>query len=117
MDLGRKFARFAFVIMAYLLMTLPVRADIIDGQWCSLDGRRIKIDREYVVTPGGNWTKGDYDAHHFVFKIPAIEKNGGREADMVLVSDDVAHIRYRTDSIEEKGTAPEVWRRCEDVAS
>lgn len=106
-----------FAGLGLLALTVESRADIIDGQWCSLDGRRIKIDNEFVVTPGGNWTKGDYDAHHFVFKIPAIEKDGGREADMVLVSNDIAHIRYRTDSIEQKSAKPEIWRRCEDVAS
>ncbi|NNE24823.1 MAG: hypothetical protein HKN11_19665 [Rhizobiales bacterium] len=117
MGTGRKLAQCVVVIIATAMLSQTVRADIIDGQWCSADGRRIKIDGEYVVTPGGNWIKGEYDAHHYVFKIPAIEKNGGKEADMVLVSAKVAHIRYRIDSVEEKTLAPEVWKRCDDVAS
>ncbi len=33
-------------------------ADVIDGDWCRADGKRMKIRGPEIVTPGGNQTRG-----------------------------------------------------------
>jgi hypothetical protein len=36
-------------------------ADVIDGDWCRADGKRMKIRGPEIVTPGGNQTRGNFD--------------------------------------------------------
>lgn len=94
-----------------------VLADIIDGHWCSGDGRRLKINGNILITPGGRRIRGEYDRHHFVFTVPASEPNGGKDVDLVLVTPDVAHLRYMAGSDERSETTPEIWTRCKEPLS
>mgnify|MGYP003348677701 CR=1 FL=1 len=50
--------------------TSPARADAIDGDWCSDDGKRLTINGPDIVTPAGQQLKGDYDRHHFSYVEP-----------------------------------------------
>ncbi len=46
---------------AMLLTSVHISlADVIDGDWCRADGKRMKIHGPEIVTPGGNQTRGDY---------------------------------------------------------
>src|SRR6266702_5742386 len=45
---------------AILLTSVHISlADVIDGDWCRADGKRMKIHGPEIVTPGGNQTRGD----------------------------------------------------------
>lgn len=104
-------------ICALLVTMAAALGDVIDGQWCAKDGRRMRIDGEHVTTPGGMKIKGEYDRHHYLFRVPAFEPNAGKDADLVLVSNTVIHLRYHTGSDERSDTPPEVWTRCKEPVS
>lgn len=113
----RALARIAAVLLASITTLHTARADVIDGRWCSQDGRHLEIDGEIVVTPGGERLKGSYDRHHFVFTLPALETHGGERVDVVLVWSDVVHIRYSAGLDETTESEPEVWTRCKERLS
>ena len=81
--------------------TMPARADAIDGDWCSDDGRRLTINGPDIVTPAGRQLKGDYDRHHFSYAEPG----DGGTISMVLVND--IRMRLKPSSGDEQ-----LWRRC-----
>ena len=58
---------------ACLVGAAGARADAIDGEWCSPDGRRpLSIDGPRIVTPGGATTTGDSDRHGFAYVVPPV---------------------------------------------
>jgi len=82
-------------------------ADVIDGDWCKADGKRMKIRGPEIVTPGGNQTRGDYTRHSFSYVVPAGEAGAGENVSIILLSEYLAHARQGSD------TAPvQVWNRC-----
>ena len=82
-------------------------ADVIDGDWCRADGKRMKIRGPDIVTPGGNQTRGDYTRHSFSYVVPAGEVGAGESVSIILLSEYLAHARQGSD------TAPvQVWNRC-----
>jgi hypothetical protein len=93
---------------ALLLASVQILlADAIDGDWCSADGKRMKIRGPEIVTPGGNQTRGDYARHSFSYVVPAGEAGAGEGVSIVLLSESLAHARQGSD------TAPvQVWNRC-----
>jgi len=107
----------AFVSLASTFFADTALADVIDGQWCSRDGRRMLIDGDEVVTPGGTKTTGDYGLHHYIFTVPESEPHAGEDADLVLVNPDVMHLRYHIKKSADSGLPVEVWRRCNKPTS
>lgn len=90
-----------------LLAAAPVRADAIDGDWCSTQSRRhLSIDGPRIVTPGGRALQGDYSRHGFVYTAPAGEAEAGRRIDLRLVDDRTMLFR------PEGASSDEVWNRC-----
>lgn len=86
------------------------RADAIDGNWCSGDGKYLTIQGPQIVTPGGARLEGDYSRHGFIYVVPAPEPGGGQKAVLTLVSDQL--MRYAL------GTgAPSEWKRCSPPTS
>ena len=81
--------------------TAPARADAIDGDWCSDDGRRLTINGPDIVTPAGKQLKGDYDRHHFSY----VEPGSSGTISMALVSE----IRMR---LKPPAGDEQLWRRC-----
>ena len=82
-------------------------ADVIDGDWCKADGKRMKIRGPEITTPGGNQTRGDYTRHSFVYVVPAGEAGAGETVSIVLLSEYLAHARQGAPD------APiQVWNRC-----
>lgn len=89
------------------LTATHARADVIDGDWCKADGKRMKIQGPEIVTPGGNQTRGDYTRHSFVYVVPAGEAGAGETVSIILLSEYLAHARQGAPD------APiQVWNRC-----
>lgn len=86
------------------------RADAIDGNWCSGDGKYLTIQGPQIVTPGGTRMEGDYSRHGFVYVVPAPEPGSGQKAVLSLVSDQL--VRY----VLGAGT-PSEWKRCSPPTS
>jgi hypothetical protein len=89
------------------LAATPAGADVIDGDWCKADGKRMKIRGPEIVTPGGQLTRGDYTRHSFVYVIPAGEPGAGETVSIILLSEYLAHSR------QGGADAPvQAWNRC-----
>ena len=89
-----------------LLAALPASADVIDGYWCSPDGRRMAIEGAVIVTPDGTTTHGDYARHYFTYVAPPSDHGAGQTISMALVNELTVHLRIGS-------AAPvEVWHRC-----
>jgi hypothetical protein len=89
------------------LTAAPAHADVIDGDWCKADGKRMKIRGPAIVTPGGKETNGDYTRHSFVYVVPAGEPGEGETVSIILLSEYLAHARQGAPD------APiQVWNRC-----
>ena len=83
------------------------QADVIDGNWCHEDGRRLSIRGPQIVTPGGTSMQGDYTRHSFAYVVPAGEPGSGETVSMILLSEYQMHARQGGND------APvQVWRRC-----
>jgi len=104
--------RMSGVAAAAVLVAMPIgmaRADAIDGNWCSREGKSMSISGPDIVTPGGTRMKGDYDRHGFRYVVPAAEKPAGAQVDMSLVNEETLHVRT--------GNGPVVtWRRCKPTS-
>ena len=95
---------------ALLAATGLARADAIDGDWCSADGKRMTIRGPAVSTPGGHQISGDYSRHFFSYVVPAGEPGSGEKVEITLMSEYLAHGR--------QGEAPtRVWNRCQPGVS
>ena len=81
-------------------------ADTVNGEWCSLDGRRLEISYENVRLNEEYDMKGDYDRHHYVFRIPPLNQDEETTFDIVLARQDVVIVRYLSDSGLEVSHAP-----------
>ena len=81
--------------------TTPARADAIDGDWCSDDGKRLSIKGPDIVTPAGQQLKGDYDRHHFSY----VEPGSSGTIQMALISE--IRMRLKPPTGDEQ-----LWRRC-----
>jgi hypothetical protein len=79
-----------------------------DGNWCHKDGRRLSIQGQAIVTPGGIAMEGNYSRHWFSYVVPAPEPGAGDTILMTLLNENTVHVRRGE-------TAPEhaeVWQRC-----
>ncbi|MBM3531897.1 MAG: hypothetical protein FJX60_02525 [Alphaproteobacteria bacterium] len=94
----------AIVLVA--LVAAEARADAIDGQWCTIDGKRIDINGPRIRTPGGTQMLGDYDRHGFRYVVPAAEAGAGGTVVMRLINDNVMQLTPPGSS------AAQVWNRC-----
>ena len=92
--------------LALLASASAAHADVIDGQWCFLDGKRIEINGPRIRTPGGTQMTGDYDRHGFRYVVPAAEAGAGGTVVMRLVNDNVMQLT------PPGSTTTQVWNRC-----
>ena len=97
--------------LALMAAITPAKADAIDGQWCSADGRNMSIRGPDIVTPAGTHTRGDYARHFFSYTVPSNEPNGGSVIRMVLRNEQTVDINR-----EGEGSKTETWTRCEPVS-
>ncbi len=98
----------AIMILTFLIQALAsqaVRADAIDGRWCSSNGKRMSINGPAIITPGGTRMQGNYERHAFSYKVPAGEPQAGATSAMGLIDDD-------TMQVQTGGGAAKIWNRC-----
>ncbi len=103
---------FALGLAALAISTAPARADAIDGEWCSKDGKHLSIEGSRIVTPAGTEATGLYDRHAFTYTVPDSDPGAGTTVFMTQVNDQ----SIRLTAGNEAGTPVETWMRC-DVTS
>jgi hypothetical protein len=103
-----------FLVTFPLLVGLarPARADSIDGNWCSPDGKRLTIAGPALVTPGGARLQGDYERHYFTYIIPPSEPGAGATVLMTLMGEELVHLRTGADRAQATTAPAEAWQRC-----
>jgi len=90
----------------------PALADVIDGNWCQVDGRHMSIDGPTIITPAGHQTTGIYGRHSFEYEVPAPEDAAGTTIYMRLANEETVYLWVGAQSGD-----PEVWKRCEPIAA
>jgi hypothetical protein len=100
------------LVAAAMGLTTPALADVIDGHWCYVDGRRFSIAGSSITTPGGVQTQGEYTRHSFNYRAPPGELGAGQPILMLLRSETVLDLR-----VGSREAVPEVWRRCAPTTS
>ncbi|HLW89672.1 MAG TPA: hypothetical protein VKS78_00030 [Roseiarcus sp.] len=100
------------VIAVLVGWTSPAHADVIDGNWCSDDGRRFSINGPAIITAEGVKTEGNYSRHAFSYTIPESEPSAGQQVFMILLNERTVRLRVGADP----ATPTEIWKRC-DVTS
>ena len=98
-------------ILAALLFGAPAKADVIDGDWCSEDGRHFSIQGPTIITPAGRQMSGQYTRHTFRYIAPTGEAGAGQEISMLLLNELTLNLRIGSDS------AVQIWRRCKPTTS
>lgn len=94
----------AAAVGAFAAAGSPARADSIDGNWCSPDGRQMRIDGPQITTPTGARVAGQYGRHDFSYVAPG----SNATVTMRLVNDSTVSLRP-SQSCERT----ETWRRCQ----
>jgi hypothetical protein len=102
----------ALTAAGLLLQTGVGRADAIDGDWCSADGRRMSISGEQITTPGGKRIQGNYSRHAFDYVVPDGESGSGDVVTIVLRGEYLA--LSRRGAVDGPSTE---WRRCKEEIS
>ncbi len=108
MRVGSHFAaQTAAAIAAFaslVILSMPARADAIDGDWCASDGRHFSIKGPAITTPGGNTIQGNYRRHSFSYVVPPGEASAGQPIAMLLLNEEKVAVQT--------GNRSEVWDRC-----
>lgn len=99
------------IASGWLLSSLSARADSIDGDWCSPEGRHLTIHGQSIKTPGGAQVSGNYTRHAFSYVVPDQEPGGGGTVYLSLVNETTVQVRDGTPV-----AAPRIWKRCERVS-
>ncbi|HMQ57508.1 MAG TPA: hypothetical protein PKE65_03065 [Rhizobiaceae bacterium] len=96
-----------------LALTLAARADAIDGDWCSAEGKHLRIDGPKIAIPSGAEISGEYNRHGFRYVGPAGDPEEGQEIVMRQQSEEEMTLRRK---IGDALQPPETWRRCQTVS-
>lgn len=93
-------------------------ADVIDGEWCSVDNKQhMVIAGPTILTPGDHRILGDYARHAFSYVVPDGEANAGQTVFMRLVNPETVNSRTAP-NVEAAGAAtPLVWHHCRQPIS
>jgi hypothetical protein len=110
MDVSRPAMCF-IAILTIMLFDAPAKADVIDGDWCSEDGRHFSIQGPTIITPAGKQMSGQYTRHTFRYMAPTDEAGAGQEISMLLLNELTLNLRIGSDS------AVQIWRRCKPITS
>lgn len=87
----------------------PALADRIDGDWCTANGKHLKIDGPRIQIPSGLVIEGNYDRHNFDYVGPAGDPEEGQAIHMSQQSEESMLLWRKTGDVQ--GPAEE-WRRC-----
>jgi hypothetical protein len=97
-------------------LSATARADVIDGEWCTTDGRlHVTIRGPSIVTPGGKALDGDYTRHSFTYLSPEREPDAGAKIFMVLLNEET--MRSRAGAAPTGETGDRMWNRCKRPVS
>jgi hypothetical protein len=102
----------ALCVSLYAAGVGPALADAIDGHWCFTDGKRISIQGPAIVTPGGSHIQGDYGRHSFSYVATPADPGAGQTVSMLLINDDIMHLRIGGPATYSADGSVQVWRRC-----
>jgi hypothetical protein len=97
-------------ILAFTMTAGPALADRLDGDWCSADGKHLRIDGPNIQIPSGLHITGDYERHYFSYMGPPGDPEEGQLIQMQQQSDEVMHLRRQVGG---KDGPEETWKRCE----
>jgi hypothetical protein len=100
-----------FSVVFGVVLAQPARADAIDGDWCSPEGKHVTIKGPSIKTPGGATIAGSYSRHAFSYVVPPSEAGGGETVYMTLMNETTAQVRNDTPV-----GRPTIWKRCENVS-
>ena len=98
------------VLLGALLLPSAARADSIDGDWCSPEGRHLTIRGQSIKTPGGASIMGNYSRHAFSYVVPDPEPGGGGTVFLSLMNETTVQVRDGTPV-----ALPVIWKRCENI--
>jgi len=93
------------------------RADAIDGNWCSADGKHMSIEGPAIVTPAGTATHGNYSRHYFTYQVPTSDPGAGQTVYMALLNENTVRLTTAADAQQAQQTPVEVWHRCPPAVS
>jgi hypothetical protein len=93
------------------------RADAIDGNWCSAEGKRMLIEGPAITTPAGTQTQGNYSRHSFTYQVPASDPGAGKTVYMALLNENTVHLTIAADAQSAQQSPVEVWHRCPPAVS
>ena len=93
------------------------RADAIDGNWCSAEGKRMLIEGPAITTPAGTLTQGNYSRHYFTYQVPASDPGAGKTVYMALLNENTVHLTMAADAQNAQQSPVEVWHRCPPAVS
>ena len=93
------------------------RADAIDGNWCSGDGKRMSIEGPAITTPAGTQWHGNYSRHYFTYRVPDSDPGAGQTVYMALQNENTVNITMAADAQSAQKSPIEVWHRCPPAVS
>jgi hypothetical protein len=103
----------ALTIFALILLASPAaRADVIDGDWCSPDGKHLSIRGPEIVTPAGTRASGSYSRHAFNYVVPSRDPNPGFTVALTLVNEETMQFRIGADAGAAALAPMQIWHRC-----
>lgn len=85
------------------------RADAIDGDWCNMDGRHLRIDGPQIELAPGQLVQGKYMRHAFSYFAPKGDFDEGKEILFILRSE--TEMR-RVRSPNAMPLHEDTWQRC-----
>jgi len=93
------------------------RADAIDGNWCSAEGKHMSIEGPAIVTPAGTATQGNYSRHYFTYQVPPSDPGAGQTVYMALLNENTVRLTMAADAQKAQQSPVEVWHRCPPAVS
>jgi hypothetical protein len=103
--------------VAILVSAVPARADAIDGNWCTAEGKRLAIEGPKIVTPAGTQTIGNYSRHAFTYEVPPTDPGAGQTMFMVLLNENTMNSAMAADAQAARQMPAQVWHRCPPAVS
>ena len=107
---GRVLLTGCALTLGAIMLPSAARADSIDGDWCSPEGRHLTIRGQSIKTPGGASISGTYTRHAFSYVVPEAEPGGGGTVYMSLMNETTVQVRDGTPV-----AMPTIWKRCENI--
>ena len=101
--------RAVLATLAVLAAASPAHADRIDGDWCSKDGKNLRIEGPSIRTPAGIQTTGNYTRHEFMYEPPEGDPDRGQVIMMAQVHVELMRLNRVTNGVPGE---TEEWRRC-----